>query len=127
MAGGGLFVRGARLYELMLIPLSSTYSIFRYDQLVHMVGFGVATLLMYELIAPIIAHHQKHWARIFIVVIMAGLGVGAFNEILEFVVGVIVPQSGVGGYINTSLDLVADFIGAILAMMYVWAKDGIMR
>ncbi|MFA5553809.1 MAG: hypothetical protein WCZ89_04415 [Phycisphaerae bacterium] len=39
--------------------------------------------------------------------------------IAEFFTSLIVPESGVGGYINTSLDLVADLIGAILAMFVI--------
>jgi hypothetical protein len=50
---------------------------------------------------------------------MVGLGVGAFNEIVEALVSAIVPSSGVGGYVNTSLDLIADLIGAILAFVFI--------
>jgi len=50
---------------------------------------------------------------------MAGLGTGALNEIAEFVVSTMVPRSGVGGYINTALDLCADLVGAILALLYI--------
>jgi len=32
------------------------------------------------------------------------------------------PETDVGGYENTSLDLVADFIGAILALIYIRRK-----
>ncbi|MGD0078922.1 MAG: hypothetical protein ABSB91_09915, partial [Sedimentisphaerales bacterium] len=54
-----------------------------------------------------------------VVVMMAGLGVGAFNEIVEALVAAIVPQAGVGGYVNTALDLISDLIGAILAMAFI--------
>ncbi len=54
-----------------------------------------------------------------IVIVMAGLGVGAWNEIVEFFVAEIISASGVGGYLNTSLDLVADLIGAILGLLYI--------
>ena len=54
-----------------------------------------------------------------IVLVMAGLGVGAFNETVEFLVNVVVPESGVGGYLNTSLDLCANSVGAILALVYI--------
>jgi hypothetical protein len=50
---------------------------------------------------------------------MVGLGVGAFNEIVEALVSAIVPSSGVGGYVNTALDLISDLIGAILAMTFI--------
>ena len=54
---------------------------------------------------------------------MAGLGVGAFNEIIEFFATVIIPETGVGGYENTSLDLISNLIGAIIAMSYIKIKE----
>ncbi len=120
MSGGGIYIRGVRLYETILIPLSKAYPILKYDQFVHIIGFGVATILMYELIKPKLRSNK--WTAISIVVIMAGLGVGALNEILEFIATVLVPETGVGGYLNTTLDLVSDLIGAILAMILIRVK-----
>ena len=120
MCGGSVPVNGGRLYELILIPISESYEIFKYDQFVHIVGFGVATLIMYNLIKPHLKKNLKHWVAVSIVVVMAGLGVGALNEIIEFGATVIVPDTGVGGYINTSLDLVADLIGAIIALIIIF-------
>ena len=59
------------------------------------------------------------WTALSVVVVMAGLGVGALNEIVEFAATVVMPETGVGGYINTSLDLVADLIGALAALIYI--------
>ncbi len=112
------------MYGLILVPLSNAYSIFRYDQFVHILGFGIATLLIYVLLKPLLKSNLKSWSALSIVVIMAGFGVGALNEMLEFIVTVFVPETGVGGYINTSLDLVSDLIGAILAMIYIRIKKG---
>jgi uncharacterized membrane protein YjdF len=119
MAGGGLYINGARLYELMLIPLSKTLPIFRYDQFVHIVGFGVATLLMHHLLKPSLRHPVKAPIGHAIVIVMAGLGVGAVNEILEFIITVIVPKTGVGGFENAMLDLCADLIGALIALFFI--------
>ncbi len=119
MAGGALFVNGQRLYDIILIPLSQSYPILRYDQAVHIWGFGASTITMYCLLIPLLNENIKGYIGLSIVVIMAGLGVGALNEILEFIVDRTLTDSGVGGYINSSLDLVADFIGAILAMIYI--------
>jgi uncharacterized membrane protein YjdF len=119
MSGGGLYFRGTKLYEIILIPISESYNIFRYDQFVHIVGFGVATLVMYHLVEPLLKPELKGWTALSIVVIMAGLGVGALNEIVEFTATVLVPETGVGGYTNTSLDLVSDLIGAIGAMIII--------
>jgi len=125
MLGGGLLLNGGtmRLYELILIPISEDYNFFRYDQLVHIIGFGVATLVMYVLIKPNLKKKFGGWS-LGIVIVMAGLGVGALNEIQEFLAVVIVPETGVGGYINTSMDLVADLVGAILAGVLIKFRKG---
>jgi len=126
MLGGGLLLKSGsmRLYELILIPLSNTYPILRYDQFVHLFGFGVATLMIFVLLKPFLKFPIKKWTSISIIVIMAGFGVGALNEMIEFTATVLVPETGVGGFINTSLDLVSDFIGAILAMIYIRIRRG---
>jgi uncharacterized membrane protein YjdF len=125
MLGGGLLLNnGTILYELILIPISKNYGIFRYDQFVHIIGFGVATLLMYFLLKPNLKDNAGKGVSISIVVIMAGLGVGALNEITEFIAVVIMPQTSVGGYTNTALDLVSNLIGAIFAMIYIRIKKG---
>ncbi len=124
MAGGGLTIAGKRLYEVILIPIvGDPYFILRYDQFVHAFGFAIATLAMFYLIRPLLAQKIPRWTALSIVVVMAGLGVGALNEIIEFSATVILPSTGVGGYINTSLDLVSDLVGAILAMIYIVWKE----
>lgn len=119
MSGGGLYIGEVKLYEIILIPISEEYNIFRFDQFVHIVGFGVATLVMYYLIRPLLTPDLDRRVALSIVVVMAGLGVGALNEIVEFTATVLVPETGVGGYINTSLDLVADLVGAALAIAII--------
>jgi len=126
MLGGGLLIRGGsmRLYELILIPISETYKIFKYDQFVHIFGFAIATLVMFVLLKPLLGKKIEKWWSVSIIVVMAGLGVGAFNELVEFSVTLFVPETGVGDVLNFSLDLVADFIGAILAMIYIRIRNG---
>jgi hypothetical protein len=119
MAGGGVYINGVRLYDIILIPLSQTYPILRYDQVVHIFGFAVATLMMFDLLRPLLKENLQHFIALSVVVMMAGLGVGAFNEIVEALVAAIVPQAGVGGYVNTALDLISDLVGAILAMAFI--------
>ena len=79
---------------------------------------------MYVIIKPHLKKNLDKWTALSIVIIMAGLGVGALNEIVEFTAVVLAPETGVGGYNNTSLDLVSDLIGAILAMGYIKFKKG---
>ncbi len=119
MAGGSLYLNNVKLYEMMILPLSQTYPVLRYDQLVHIIGFGAATLTLFYILKPLLQPELKTWTAVSIIVFAAGLGIGALNEIIEFVTSCIVPESGVGGYLNTSLDLVADFIGALLALIII--------
>lgn len=117
MSGGSIRFQGDVLYNLILIPISETYKIFKYDQLVHAFGFGTMTLVSYELIKPYI---EKFTPRFYLISIMAACGFGALNEIIEFIATVISPQTNVGGYINTSLDLVFNLIGAITASILIY-------
>ena len=124
MIGGGIFIGDKKIYEIILLPIvGEPYNIFKYDQLVHIIGFGAATLAMYYLLKPLLKENLKKKVALSVVIIMAGLGVGALNEIIEFLATVVVPETGVGGYENTSLDLVADLIGALIAMFYILAKE----
>ncbi|MFC1453518.1 hypothetical protein ACFLSJ_09275 [Verrucomicrobiota bacterium] len=119
LAGGGVAIGEGRLYDVMLIRFSETYPVWRYDQLVHIWGFGASTLVAFSLLAAPLKKPVGNPVALGIVLVMAGLGMGALNEILEFVVSICVPHSGVGGYMNTSLDLCADLIGAILGLLYI--------
>lgn len=119
LAGGGIPVGDGRLYDVMLLRLSDRLPILRYDQLVHIWGFGASTLVMFCLLEPAHRERLRGSVGLWIVLIMSGLGVGAFNEIVEFIVTLIVPNTGVGGYENTALDLCANLVGAFLAMIYI--------
>lgn len=125
MLGGGLILKSGRvLYTLILMPISETYGIFRFDQFVHIFGFCIATLIMFVLIKPSLKPGIDRWVSLIIVVVMAGVGVGALNEIVEFLATVLVPETGVGGYLNTSLDLVSNLIGAAIASIIIYLKKG---
>jgi hypothetical protein len=119
LAGGAISINGIRLYDIILIPLSKNYPVLRYDQFVHIIGFGAATTVMFYLLKPMLKNYAEHPAALFIIIVSAGLGIGAFNEIVEFIISALVPQSGVGGYLNTSLDLVSDIIGSIAAYVVI--------
>lgn len=119
MSGGGVYIGEIRLYDLILIPLSDELPILKYDQVVHAFGFFVATFVAFELLKPSLSTKINHWKALSLVLIMAGLGFGALNEILEFLATLIAPETGVGGYINTSLDLVFNFIGAVIATLII--------
>ena len=122
MAGGGIFIGGERLYSIIVIPLvGDPYFILKFDQVVHVVGFFISTLLVHHLLKPSLVDVKRRVA-LSIVLVMGGLGLGAMNEIIEFMATVIFEKTGVGGYENTALDLVADLVGALLALPVIWKK-----
>lgn len=107
----------AVLYSLRLHP-----SFIKYDQFVHTFGFFSATLACFEGLR-VLLRAPKSFATVFAAALM-GIGLGATNEIVEFVAVLIVPETNVGGYINTGWDLVANAIGASLAGVWcLWRKD----
>lgn len=55
-----------------------------------------------------------------ILVAAAGMGFGGMNEVIEFVATLLLPETNVGGYLNTCLDMVANFIGATVAAALIW-------
>lgn len=119
LAGGNLRVSGDSLYSLELLPLMPRLSILRYDQVVHMFGFGVATLVCYHLLKPYLRAGINRTRTLLGLVALMGCGIGAINEIIEFVVVQIVPETGVGGYENTMLDLIFNLLGGILAIVWI--------
>lgn len=123
MAGGGIIIDGHVLYAQMIYEFSEHYKILKYDQIVHAFGFFVATVVMYEIIKPQLKEKITGWIAISIVIIMAGLGAGALNEIIEFAATELIPETNVGGYLNTSLDLISNLIGASIAMIVIYKRE----
>lgn len=121
MAGGGIKVDGGILYTLVLLPIfdaGNELMILKYDQAVHFFGFGVATLVVYHLLRPYLSAQTK-MAVIIVITVVAGTGLGVLNEIVEFIAVLAIPDTNVGGYYNTALDLVFNTLGAVAAAFYI--------
>ncbi len=117
MAGGGLVVNGAVLYSLRLIPIfdrGDELFVLKFDQVVHFWGFGVTTLLAYDLLRHYL-NDRARYAVVYPMVVLIGMGLGSLNEIVEFIAVLTFPETGVGGYGNTSLDMVFNTLGALTA------------
>lgn len=97
------------LYSLWLIP-----DLLKYDQVVHAFGFGVATIVCWEALRGQLRLPLPH-SGVVLLCVFAGLGLGALNEIVEFAAVLLIPNTNVGGYVNTGWDLVANCVGASLA------------
>jgi hypothetical protein len=119
MAGGMIPVSGDRvLYNLWLLPFV------RFDHVVHAVGFGFAGLAFWESVGPTVDRTVTSGAAI---AMMGGLGFGALNEMVEFLITRVVPDTNIGEFENTGWDLVANTVGAGLAALWLrrgWTGQG---
>ena len=106
------------LYSWWVIP-----DLLKYDQIVHAYGFGVTTLACWEGLAGILRRAgeqdvQPTLGRLTLCA-AAAMGFGALNEVVEFAATLLVPETNVGGYINTGWDLVSNLVGAVLAAVAI--------
>lgn len=123
MAGGNLRVGDDVLYGLVLVPILPAYEILRYDHFVHLFGFAVATLICHHLLRPYLRERIEHWCLLSILIVLMGSGVGAINEIIEYLAVKTMPRTGVGGYDNTLLDMVFNLIGGLLAVFMLSLRN----
>lgn len=89
----------------------------KYDHVVHAFGFGTCTWLTWEALRASIQARlgrklYPSMGMIFLCV-FTGMGLGALNEIVEFIAVLSVPETNVGGYVNTCWDLVANLAGCL--------------
>ncbi len=101
------------LYNLWLIP-----NWLKYDQLVHAFGFGVVTWICWQGLQKAFSEHRvriKPSLGLMALCVAAGMGFGAMNEVVEFAATLLLPETNVGGYVNTGWDLVANLVGCVLA------------
>jgi hypothetical protein len=108
------------LYSLWLIPQR-----LKYDQIVHAYGFGVTTWVCWQGLRAAIRHRggdATPTVGLMVLAATAGMGFGALNEVVEFAATLLVPETNVGGYLNTGWDLVANATGSTLAALAIWLR-----
>lgn len=117
MAGGGVRMGDGVLYAQVLIPfvIDGEKTILKYDQFVHAYGFGVAALALLSIFRRWVGTSVGPRA-LAATAVLASMGLGVINEIVEFSAVVALSNTGVGGYYNTALDLVFNTLGALLAV-----------
>lgn len=109
MAGGLIEIDERVIYEMSLDGGQM-----RLDKVVHFFGFGFAALAGYELVRASVGPRARA-GSLAIVAFFIGLGVGAVNETVEFLITLLPQESNVGGFSNTGWDLVANTAGAAVA------------
>ena len=130
MAGGLVTVpaawptagESAVLYNLWLVP-----GLLKFDQAVHAFGFGVATWVCWQGMCAALPAGGGECVRatpgLLFLAAAAGMGLGALNEVVEFVAVLLIPDTNVGGYMNTGWDLVANLTGCTVAVILIYIGD----
>ena len=119
MMGGSIQTKDGVLYDWKIFPFfdgGGEFYILKFDQLVHGYLYAVVALLFLHLLRNYFGDRHSQLLVGFIA-IMSSLGVGALNEIIEFIAVLTVPDNGVGGYYNNALDIVFNFTGALIAVL----------
>ncbi len=106
------------LYNFRLVPWLP-----KYDQAVHAFGFAISTLLSWECLRHGIAKRTNGKPRptlgLEAACVLMGMGLGAINEVDEIIAVLAIPNTNVGGYMNTGWDLVSNLVGAVIAGMWI--------
>ncbi len=99
----------------------------KYDMIVHAFGFGVTTWVCWQGARAALRNRGvsdvRPTAGLLILCAAAGMGFGALNEIVEFIATLTVPETNVGGYVNTGWDLVSNFVGSAVAVLLIRFKS----
>ncbi|MGH9190003.1 MAG: hypothetical protein ACRD0Q_08235 [Acidimicrobiales bacterium] len=108
LAGGLIQLDGDRiLYNAVIARW------LHFDNLVHAVGFGTAGVACWEATRSWLPAESGHRLGTVVVVALLGMGVGAFNEVVEFAASHLLAETSIGGYENTGRDLVANLLGSL--------------
>ncbi len=100
-------------YSLWFIP-----GYFKYDHAVHAYGFAVCTWMCWQAVKASLKNIRPTLG-VLTLCALAGMGLGALNEVVEFIAVLLIPDTNVGGYTNTGWDLVSNGVGCIVAMITI--------
>lgn len=109
LAGGMVAVGDGILYQLWLVD-----GVLRYDNLQHAVGFGFVGRALWETLQHRLAPPERERPGIARwIVVLGAAAAGAVNEIVEYLLTLVLPEHQVGGYDNTARDLIANLLGGL--------------
>jgi putative membrane protein len=118
MLGGSVQTADGVLYAYRVFPFfdgGGDFYILKMDQFIHAFLYGVIGLMFYHLLTAIVGI-KTHLVLIAATAIFAAAGFSIINEIIEFLATVNLPETGVGGYENTVLDMIFNLVGAAIAV-----------
>jgi len=119
MLGGSVMTSDGVLYAYRIFPFfdgGGEFYILKFDQIVHAFLYGVVGLMFLHTLQNIIGIKDRV-ALVAFTAIFAAAGFSIVNEIIEFLAVVNIPETGVGGYHNTVLDMIFNLAGAMIAVL----------
>lgn len=119
---GGLI----RVGDDVLYNASVGTDAFEYDHFVHASGVFLGILLLWTFFMPSVVD-PAHRRGLIAACVLAGLGLGALNETIEFLTTLAHDGAHVGGYRNTGWDLVSNLVGGMAAGLWVSKHQGVVR
>ena len=121
LAGGMIPVGNGTLYQLWLVD-----GVLRYDNVQHAVGFGFVGRAIWETLQHRLAPPEPDRPGIAMwIVVLAAAAAGAVNEIVEYLLTLVLPENQVGGYDNTARDLIANLLGGLTVGW--WTRRQLVR
>ncbi len=112
----------AVLYSWWIVPER-----LKYDQVVHAFGFALCTWLSYQVLRTNTFRQTGQWPRatfgLCFLSGVCGMGFGALNEVIEFIAVLTIPDTNVGGYVNTGWDLVSNLVGCTIAGVWIYVSS----
>lgn len=127
MLGGSLPIGDAKLYSWVPFELYNAHDaagelvLLKFDQIMHFYIYLVVSFILAWSLRKVTRTFSFSFAVILIA--LASTGVGVLNELIEFAAVLLFPETGVGGYYNTLLDLCFNTAGALvgaLIALYLW-------
>ncbi len=120
--GGTVMIGDTRLYDYILLPIiGEPYNILKFDQMIHVLCYITMTRLIFVPISKVLRDDAPLFF-VGLVTILAGSGIGAMNEIVEFAAVVFLDAAdAVGGYTNTAIDIVCNTIGASIGWISIYS------
>ncbi len=118
LLGSNIYLNGTKLYDIWIFFI-------RYDQLMHLLGSFVITLLIYTIFKKYLKRlFQKNKMIFLLTVVLITMGIGAVYEIIELIAVYFLNASeAVGTYYNNALDLIFNLIGSVLAAIWLIRKN----
>lgn len=121
MIGGGVKIGGTSVYSLHLINIidkGGQFFILKTDQLIHFYGFFVSAILVYQLLKATGSIASKSPKLMIFLAWIGSMGLGALNEVVEFMAFIFLANTGVGDIYNTGLDLIFNMVGALVGAFF---------